>query len=470
LLDGIPVVADGKTPATEEQIELKDTKMQEYERREYLAQHVVLSTTSTRLGSRIKSITTAKDMWDAVKSDATTKSSLFLLDAEDQLASMKLGENEESKTHLAEMKLHFQLMIQRRENLTKMGSELSDTRFNTIIMSSLPESYRPTLQMITAAEKANSLTGGSQNRMKADDLIAFLIEEAQHRVINDERSKNSEQALAAQVKRKGKGKPRDRGKASEKALNADSEITCYNCKGKGHKQADCWSKGGGKEGQGPRQKKGKKAETAVVAAANNEDNELFAFTCTSDFANVAEALQVPKSRLGTCIDSGASSVYSPDRTRFTNYKTIDRKITAADGRQLKAIGMGDLEMELPNGSGTTKMKFEQAIHAPEMAFTLISISRLDQAGYKVVFEKGMCRIINQKGRVIATIPHSDGLYRVMAAKLNPGKSYAATASEKMSISEAHRKLGHVSCQAITHAIAKGYITGIDLEPGSKPEF
>src|SRR5271170_2415768 len=69
LLDGIPVVADGKTPATEEQIESKDAKMQEYECREYLAQHVVLSTTSTRLGSRIKSMTTAKDMWDAVKSD-----------------------------------------------------------------------------------------------------------------------------------------------------------------------------------------------------------------------------------------------------------------------------------------------------------------------------------------------------------------------------------------------------------------
>ena len=117
----------------------------------------------------------------------------------------------------------------------------------------------------------------------------------------------------------------------------------------------------------------------------SRSDRIIAFTCTSDFASVAEALQVPKSCLGTCIDSGASRVYSPDRTKFTNYKTIDRRITAADGRELKAIGMGDLEMELPNGSATTKMKFEQAIHAPDMAFMLISISRLDKAGYQSGF-------------------------------------------------------------------------------------
>ena len=415
---------------------------------------------------------TANDMWKAVKSDATTKSSLYLLDAKDQLASMKLAENNDPKTHLVKMKQHFKLMVQHQDNPTKMGSELSDPRFNTIIMSSLLESYCPTLQMITAAEKANALTGGSPNEMKANDLIAFLMEEAQHCIINTEQSKNSEQALAAHVKRKGKGRPKQQAKEDNKALIVDSEITCFNCRGKGHKKSNCWSKGGGKEGQGPQQRKEKKTDskTAVVAAENDKDNELFAFTCTSDFANITEALQIPKSRLGICIDSGASQVYSPDHTKVTNYRTIDCRITAADGRELKAISMGDLEMELPNGSGVMKMKFEQAIHTLDMAFMLISISRLDKAGYKVTFNKGMCTIIDPKGCLIATIPHSNGLYRVTATKPSSGESFAAAASGKMSISEAHRKLGHISCRAISHASKKGYITGIKLEANSKPEF
>jgi len=140
-------------------------------------------------------------MWEVVKADVTMKSTLYILDAEDQLLSMKLGENEDPKTHLTEIKLHFQTMLQCRNNLMKMGSSLSDNRFNTIIMSSLPESYRPTLQTITAAERASILTGGQSAKMKHDDLIAFLIEEAQHRMINDEHMKNAEIALAAHVKR-----------------------------------------------------------------------------------------------------------------------------------------------------------------------------------------------------------------------------------------------------------------------------
>ena len=150
--DGVPVLADGKTPATEEQIENKESRLAEFEKREYLAQHIILSTTSVRLGAKIKSLDSAKEMWEVVKGDATTKSALYLLDAEDQLSGMKLNDNEDPNAHLVELKQHFQLMLQRRDNLVQMGSIVSDTRFNTIIMSSLPESYRPTLQTITAAE------------------------------------------------------------------------------------------------------------------------------------------------------------------------------------------------------------------------------------------------------------------------------------------------------------------------------
>ena len=115
---------------------------------------------------------------------------------------------------------------------------------------------------------------------------------------------------------------------------------------------------------------------ATIAAVDDDDKELFAFTCMSDYANVAEALQVPKSWLGTCIDSGASRVYSSDSSKFANYKSIDCSITMADSRQLKAVGMGDLEIDMLNRSKMTTMTFKNAIHAPQMAFTLISISRL----------------------------------------------------------------------------------------------
>ena len=46
--------------------------------------------------------------------------------------------------------------------------------------------------------------------MKASDLIDFLIKEASHHVINDERAKNSDHALMASGKKGGKGKSKQK--------------------------------------------------------------------------------------------------------------------------------------------------------------------------------------------------------------------------------------------------------------------
>ena len=67
LVNDIAVLSDGKTPATEEQTEARETRIIEFDKREYLAQHVILSTTSTHLGTKIKDMKSAEEMWTAVK-------------------------------------------------------------------------------------------------------------------------------------------------------------------------------------------------------------------------------------------------------------------------------------------------------------------------------------------------------------------------------------------------------------------
>ena len=95
---------------------------------------------------------------------------------------MKLLDNEDPKTHLAESNQHFQIILQCHDNLVQMGLTILDTRFKIIIMSSLPELYQPTLQTITTSEHTSHLASGKTSVMKHNDLIAFILEGAQHRV------------------------------------------------------------------------------------------------------------------------------------------------------------------------------------------------------------------------------------------------------------------------------------------------
>ena len=105
-----------------------------------------------------------------------------------------------------------------------------------------------------------------------------------------------------------------------------------------------------------------------------------------------------------------------------------------------------------------------------MAFTLLSISKLDNSDHKVVFHKQMCILSNPKGCTIAKIPHSEGLYCVQAPEKDKDNLSANAVVAKLAINEVHCCLGHISSAAIKHAVSKGFITGIDLDESSKPDF
>ena len=47
--------------------------MIKFEKREYLAQHIILSTMSVRLGAKTKDLDSAKDMWTKVKANYNKK-------------------------------------------------------------------------------------------------------------------------------------------------------------------------------------------------------------------------------------------------------------------------------------------------------------------------------------------------------------------------------------------------------------
>jgi hypothetical protein len=70
----------------------------------------------------------------------------------------------------------------------------------------------------------------------------------------------------------------------DEALTADAtkkkkskkDIECFNCKKRGHMKSDCWAKGGGKEGQGPKRKGQDGAASADQQGQQQPDIEAWA--------------------------------------------------------------------------------------------------------------------------------------------------------------------------------------------------
>ena len=71
---------------------------------------------------------------------------------------------------------------------------------------------------------------------------------------------------------------------------------------------------------------------------------------------------------------------------------------------------------------------------------------------------------------MATIPQANGLYCLVDLYMMNHSGHVNMATGKMSISEAHHKLGHISHTTIKNANTSGQFTGIDLDMDSKPEF
>ena len=69
------------------------------------------------------------------------------------------------------------------------------------------------------------------------------------------------------------GKYANKGEGRKKLSDSDKE--CYNCHKKGHLSEDCWSKGSGKEGQGPKSRqKGKGSQNRTHQAADTINEAL----------------------------------------------------------------------------------------------------------------------------------------------------------------------------------------------------
>ena len=70
------------------------------------------------------------------------------------------------------------------------------------------------------------------------------------------------------------------------------------------------------------------------------------------------------------------------------------KVYLADGSALDVVGLGDVQISLPNGS---IFLLEKVRHIPKLRRNLISIGQLDDEGHAILFVGGTWKVIKGLG-------------------------------------------------------------------------
>ena len=100
---------------------------------------------------------------------------------------------------------------------------------------------------------------------------------------------------------------------------------------------------------------------------------------------------------------------------------------------------------------------KDTLYAPKIAVTLVSIGQCDDAGYRTEFSHQKCVIRSANGKTLLQAPKLHGLYR-LDNELVKNRTY-----QSLTAFEVHKKLGHISYNALKHLLNHGMIQGIELD-------
>eukprot|EP00253_Pinus_taeda_P025644 PITA_25644 len=91
------------------------------------------------------------------------------------------------------------------------------------------------------------------------------------------------------------------------------------------------------------------------------------------------------------INSSASFHFTPHREWFCEYEKYDGgDVFLGDDRKARVVGHGKVKLKFQGGRVRT---IPGTLHIPALARNLISVSKLDEIGVKIVFEKDTCKMV-----------------------------------------------------------------------------
>lgn len=247
---------------------------------------------------------------------------------------------------------------------------------------------------------------------------------------------------------------------NEKLLTARNKFipVCHNCHEKGHIKPKC-----------PKLKKNsKKMDSSLKKGSTNDC--LFS-TETALVSSVCD-------HNSWILDSGCTSHMTNRKDWMINYSPSSQsEITTANNEKIYSVGVGDVNLTLENYNDKS---IKDALYVPNVAANLLSVSKVAEKGYVLVFDINKCHIyrkdnVSVTGSCDLTATNVDGIYKIdykrgffstFVDNQKPSTSTEGKAfmSKLDSLELWHRRLGHLSYRGML-TLRDNLARGIDFSNG-----
>lgn len=170
-------------------------------------------------------------------------------------------------------------------------------------------------------------------------------------------------------------------------------------------------------------------------------------------------------KVSFAVDSGASSHMVNDEKllqRAVKLATPVTISTAKSGETLQAVKKGKVTLKSVVGLNKIKrIELYDVLFIPNLEENLLSVRKINSMGKRVTFQDKEVRI-EDKGEVIAEGKDKNGLYCVDMFLEHTVDLAALFSQRKVSLTDWHKRLGHLSFSGLEKLLKNNMVDGIDI--------
>jgi hypothetical protein len=302
---------------------------------------------------------TAKELWDKLGNLYQSKSLVNKLFLQNKLYHIRMEDGDSVTKHLNA----FNTLVSQlgSVNITIVEEDKCIT-----LLCYFPNSWDNLVVAIGSTTKST---------LKYEDVVASLLSEEMRRKSMDGHSTYA-LFVRGRTQDRNPGKPSGwRFKSTGRSKSPGKSLRkCWKCGKTGHYKKDFKFK------KVEKPKGSDSTSSTEVKTSTEEGGDLYlASTSTHAYHGV------------WLIDSGASYHMTPHREWFSEYEKYDGgDVFLGDDSTAKILGRGRVKLLLNDGRIRT---LPGVLHIPKLARSLISVSKLSDAGVKIVFEKNTCKMV-----------------------------------------------------------------------------